>query len=177
MLRIFQEYLDILKALFTPDEICDHIDEIDLQALYYKGYRYILLDVDNTLLTYDQRNVTLQRINWIENLKSMGFNVYLVSNNLRYQRIQRVCKQLNINYALYFSLKPFVFSIKDFAETHGINLKKSIVIGDQLFTDVIMGNWLRCYTVLVDPLDKQLSFLKTMQREIELFLLKKLNIE
>ena len=90
-------------------------------------------------------------------------------------RIQRVSRQLEV-FGIHFSLKPFVWSTRNFAKRMGFDLTRSIIIGDQLFTDVIMGNWLRSYTILVDPLDKKLSFVKTVQREIELFLLRKFQV-
>ena len=67
--------------------------------------------------------------------------------------------------------KSYIF--RDLANKHNIDFKKTITIGDQLFTDVIGGNWCKTYTILVDPLDKKLSFIKTLQRELELFLIKK----
>ena len=46
------------------------------------------------------------------------------------------------------------------------------MVGDQLFTDVLIGNWLGANSVLVDPIDKRLSFFKTLQRQIELQLMR-----
>ena len=174
-MRIFQEYFSILKQLFIPDEMCEKIEDVVLDSLYFKGYKTILLDVDNTLLTYDQRIVTLQKLNWINRYKNLGFNIFLLSNNIRFNRLKHICEQINIPIGMYFALKPLSYSVRDLAYKYQFDLRKTIIIGDQLFTDVLLGNWVRSYTILIDPVDKKLSFFKTVQREIEFFLLKKIS--
>ena len=175
MLSVIRDYFSIVKELVTPDAIYEGIENVPFDSLYQKGYRTILLDVDNTLLVYNELFMTLQKVNCIQRFKAAGFRVYLTSNNSSHRRIQRVSRQLEV-FGIHFSLKPFVWSTRNFAKRMGFDLTRSIIIGDQLFTDVIMGNWLRSYTILVDPLDKKLSFVKTVQREIELFLLRKFQV-
>jgi HAD superfamily phosphatase (TIGR01668 family) len=173
--NILKDYIFIAKELFTPNELCDGVEEIILDSLYHKGYRTIFLDIDNTLITYDKRKLSLQKINWVQKCKTLGFEVFLVSNNLNHRRMRYIASQLDVEQGLYFALKPFAPGIKDLASRFQIDLATTVVIGDQLFTDVLMGNWLKCYTILVDPLDKKLSFLKTLQRDFELFLVNKLH--
>jgi len=172
MLKIFSDYLEILKELLIPCEIEEALENISLEKLAAKGYINILLDIDNTIVPPDKKIINLEKINWINKAKTMGFDVYLISNNINKRRIRKISKELNIPKGLYFALKPFPFSVKDFAKKNYINLNKTVVVGDQLLTDVLMGNWFKSYTILLDPIDKKLSFIKTLQREVELFILK-----
>jgi uncharacterized protein len=169
------EYRELLKQLCTPSEICDGVEFINIEDLYHRGFRTILLDIDNTLMTYKQKELTLQKYNWVEKLKIQGFRVFLVSNNSSKRRVQRVAKQLMLE-GLYFATKPFTFGVRELAERYGIDFNRSVVIGDQVLTDIIFGNWLQAHTILVEPLDKRLSFIKTLQREIELYVLKHLEV-
>ncbi|MFT5171442.1 MAG: HAD superfamily phosphatase (TIGR01668 family) [Candidatus Marinamargulisbacteria bacterium] len=166
------EYLSILQRLLTPNDILEGVEDIPHEHLFSRGFNTMLLDVDNTILPYHQKKISLQYINWIQKIKSFGFTVFLVSNNSSHKRIKTACLQTELT-GLYFAMKPFVFSAKELIEDHGLEAEKCIVVGDQLLTDVILGNWLRAHTVLVDPLGKKLSFVKTVQRETELFLLRK----
>ncbi|MFA5880156.1 MAG: YqeG family HAD IIIA-type phosphatase [Candidatus Margulisiibacteriota bacterium] len=175
MLKIFSDYLAILKELLIPKEIEEALEYISLEKLAAKGFVTILLDIDNTILPPDKRNIKLEKINWINKAKNMGFDVFLISNNINMRRIKKISKELNIDKGLCFALKPFPFSTKDFAKKNYINFKKTIIIGDQLLTDVLMGNWFKAHTILLDPIDKKLSFIKTLQREVELFILKSLS--
>ena len=63
-----------------PDEDVDSAYQIDYQAYYDKGYRGILFDVDNTLVEHDQP-VTIVAIELFQQLKEMGFQTCIISNN------------------------------------------------------------------------------------------------
>lgn len=166
-----QRYRDLFEAVFAPNDVFETVEDIPVKDLALEGYRTIFLDVDNTLMTYDEREVTLQIVRWVQTLKSLEFDVYLISNNSSKRRILRVAKQLEVT-GIYFALKPFSYALREWMKDHKINPKKSIIIGDQLFKDVVLGNWLRMYTILVNPIDIKKSFFKTMQREVELDILK-----
>lgn len=159
-----------MRALLTPNMVCKSIFDIPLDSLKQTGYDTLWLDVDNTIVGVDERDVSLRTQNWIVSAKSIGFNVFILSNNRSQKRIERICNQLDID-GLYKSMKPMPYSIQRMARQHRVSLRRSIVVGDQLFTDIILANWVRAYSVLVDPLDKKLSLFKTVQRELELFFL------
>ena len=162
----------IIKTLVCPNEICESVEDIDTDMLLQKGIETVYLDIDNTLVSLHQRQLSLEKIEWVESLKTQGFSVFLLSNNRSKARVQRICKQLNIK-GVYWAAKPFPFSLREVAEEQGVNLRKSAVVGDQVFTDVLVGNWVGSHSILVEPLDKRLSFIKTWQRELELAIMSK----
>lgn len=171
---IFKDYKEILKTLLLPNNMYDSVLEIPFDEFYNNGYRYMLFDVDNTLLSRDNKLLSLEYQSWIERIKDYGFTVFLISNNSSYKRIKRVADQLRVR-GLYFTFKPFSYSTRDLMKEHYIDPAKAIVIGDQILTDVMLGNWLKMHTILVDPIDKKLSFIKTLQREIELMIFDKVS--
>lgn len=173
MIWALQSLTTMVKSLLHPDMIRSHVDEIPIQELFDRGFRTLVLDVDNTLLTYSQRELSLQMMNWIHEAQSIGFRLVLLSNNSSKRRIARISRQTGLPSA-YFSMKPLSFTIREMAADYGFDLERSVFVGDQLLTDVICGNWVKGYTVLVDPIDKGVSFIKTVQREMELFLIRKL---
>lgn len=172
---MFKKYLDMIRALVTPDLYLERLDEIDLEALYLKGYRTFFLDVDNTLVSYAETKVSLQKIQWVDSAKSWGFQVFLLSNNSSHRRIQKVASQLDLK-GIYFAMKPLSYSVRELALTWNVDLKKSVFVGDKILTDVVVGNWVRGYSVLVDPLNKRDSFIRTLQRDFELYLLDRLKV-
>lgn len=171
--RLFSinELVGLLKSLLLPHEMYEGVEEIHLETLYQRGFRTVLVDIDNTLMTYEEKRVSLEKLNWIVHCKSLGFKVFAVSNNSDQRRIENVCKQLEIK-GIYFACKPFPFATRELAQDHFIDLKKTIIVGDQVFKDVAIGKWLRCYTILVEPIDVRFSLLKRVQRDIELYLLR-----
>lgn len=174
MKATLDSYITLLKHLFLPDERADSILDLDLEALYNQGIRTLLLDVDNTLLTYDDILLNLDHLNWVHRAKAIGFKLFLLSNNSSKRRIRRVAKQTQLT-GLYFSCKPFPFAVRHLLSDHKIDPQTCAVIGDQLFTDIVLANWIRAYGILVEPISKKRSFIRTLQKDIEAYLLDKLD--
>ena len=161
-----------IKKLCIPNESCDYVWEINLDDLKAKGLKTLFVDLDSTLLAHDQRFLSLKHLNWIQTCKEYGFEVVILSNNRSRRRVKRALDQIQCN-GMYMACKPFTFCIHYLVRKYNIDLSTSVVIGDQLFKDVIVGNWLKLHTVLVKPLDLRLSFLFRLQKELEYFILRK----
>lgn len=168
---LLNRYRKLLVAVFAPTDVYETVEDIPIKDYAMEGYQTVFLDVDNTLMTYDEKEVSLQIVRWVQTLKNLKFSVYLVSNNLNKRRIKKVANQLEVT-GIYFALKPFSYALREWLRVHRINPKKCIIIGDQLFKDVVLGNWLRMASILVNPIDIKKSFFKTAQREIELNILR-----
>ena len=171
--RLIKRYLPLFEAVLAPNDVFETVEEIPMKDYALQGYNTVFLDVDNTLMTYEEKEVSLQIIRWVQIVKTLGFTVYIVSNNTSKRRIERVAKQLEVT-GLYFALKPFTYAMREWLKDHKINPRKSMIIGDQLFKDVILGNWLRMSSILVNPIDIKKSFFKTAQRELELDILREI---
>jgi|AACY02.13.fsa_nt_gi HAD superfamily (subfamily IIIA) phosphatase, TIGR01668 len=169
------DYSTILESLLVPNEYYDSITEIELAYHSQKGFDTLILDIDNTLITYEEKELSLQYYNWIQSAKLLGFKLYLISNNSKPRRMKHVFDQLKLT-GLYFACKPFTFSTKEFMIDNAIDPSKTIVIGDQLFKDVILGNWLQSYTILVKPMSLAGVFFQTIQFEFEKYLLRKFGV-
>ncbi len=167
-------YIDIVRELVQPDQWVHSVLDIHPDRLVSNGYTSVFLDVDNTLMSYNQYKVGLQHFNWVLGLKSAGLKVFLLSNNSRKARILRVSNQLTVN-GIYFACKPLSYSIRTLAELEGLDLSSSLIIGDQIVTDVALGKWLKMHTILVEPVDKHSSTIKSIQHSIERAFLKWIN--
>ncbi len=164
-------YKTILQDLILPNFHYKTVLNIPLESLYNEGLRTILIDVDNTILPRSRKDLSLQFANWVEKAKSIGFAFYLVSNNSSYRRIKRICKQVNVS-GIHFACKPLPFSTRAFMKKNNLSAKESLFIGDQILTDIVVGNWLRCTSILVDPFDQELSIIKAIQHDVEQTLVK-----
>jgi uncharacterized protein len=160
------DYKRIIQDFLLPKKHYKTVLEIPLEALYKDGFRTILTDVDNTILPRSQKELSLQFANWVEKAKSIGFDFYLISNNSRYRRINKICKQVDVS-GIHFACKPLTFSTRAFMKKHSLTPKETLFIGDQMLTDVIVGNWLKCTSILVDPFDNELSLIKAIQNNVE----------
>ncbi len=159
--------------MVSPNMIVSSLEEIAILPLIQKGYTSLLLDLDDTVVPHHTNQVSLQKIQWLEQAKSFGLHTWALSNNSSQYRVSKICTQLGIQ-GLYFAMKPLPFSAKELLQDHHIDPKNCLVIGDKLFTDIFLGNWLGAFTILVEPLTKKVSLATTLRRNIELFVVERL---
>ena len=64
-----------------PDRIFDDIYKITPDFLAKEGIRALILDIDNTLVTYDDPKPTASVREWLDSMKRAGIEAAFVSNN------------------------------------------------------------------------------------------------
>ena len=126
---------------------------VDIKKLLAMQITNVFLDLDNTLANPYVETPSIEIKNFLQNLIDNSLNVYVVSNNHE-PRVKKFLEGLNIKY-LYEVKKPKTKRLLDFIDTHNIDLSKSIYIGDQIMTDVLVANKLNIKVILVEPLTKQ----------------------
>ncbi|MBE3555990.1 MAG: YqeG family HAD IIIA-type phosphatase [Firmicutes bacterium] len=133
-----------------PDLFVASLLQIDVDTLAKEEIKGVLCDLDNTMLPYNEMNINQALAQWVNGFLGNGFRFAIVSNN-HVPRVLPVAEALHV--AGYADVhKPFVRILRDIIKSWEIPPKQIAVIGDQLFTDVMAGNRLGCYTVLVTPL-------------------------
>ena len=66
-----------------PDRYYKTINDIPYNELYDKGFRLILTDLDNTLISYKETDPTEELYSWLKMVTDIGFEVIIVSNSKR----------------------------------------------------------------------------------------------
>jgi len=89
--------------------------------------------------------------NWVINSKNY-FYIYLFSNNPSRDRINLIAKQLDLEYTSSGG-KPFKRKLKNIIDKIPYSSNEIAIIGDRVFTDILVGNRLGMYTILVDSID------------------------
>ncbi len=144
------------------------IPELPIQNLIDMGIRAILLDVDGTLLPGKSTDVPQKVRDWVFEAKK-DFSIHLISNNPSKKRISSVAEQLGgINF-IYGAAKPRKHSLLKVLKQLGLKTNKIAIIGDRFFTDILVGNRIGLYTILVKPVHKsdQLINKKEIVQKIE----------
>jgi len=153
------------KMKLYPDAYFSKVEEITIEFLQENEIKALILDVDNTLIDY-QQNLSENVIKWVKELKGQGIKFYILSNTNNKAKVEKVSNKLDIP---YFNLakKPLK---KGFLKTRNVlNEKEENIgaIGDQIFTDIIGGNRCNMFTILVDPIDKKDYWYTAWKRPIE----------
>lgn len=167
-------HLLLKTTQFIPSEFHHSFFEIDFESLFKQGYRFIITDLDNTLISYDESLPTNEIRQSFTQLKDMGFSIVLLSNN-HTNRIDVFCEALDVDgYAN--AKKPFKSGFqKAFDSMPQADKSKTVIIGDQLMTDIWGANRFGCYSILVNPLKKKTEKWYTkINRKIEQKMIQKI---
>ena len=125
------------------------ISQSELQKI---GINCLLLDVDGTLINRNSTNIPKAVKNWVSESKKL-FSLYLISNNPSKKRIAKIAKELNLRYK-YNASKPRKKMILNVIKEVNYEVKNIAIIGDRIFTDIIVGNRCNIKTILVKRLNK-----------------------
>jgi len=125
---------------------------ISQSELSNKGIHSLLLDVDGTLLNRKSNMIPKAVKNWIRESKKL-FSLYLISNNPSKKRIAKIAKELNLKYK-YNASKPRNKVTLSAIKEMGSEPKNIAIIGDRIFTDIIVGNRCNIKTILVKRLSR-----------------------
>ncbi|MEO0535991.1 MAG: YqeG family HAD IIIA-type phosphatase [Cyanobacteria bacterium P01_A01_bin.123] len=110
----------------------------------------LVLDVDETLVPFNERNITDEVRSWLISLKPL-VRLWLVSNNLNQTRIRRIADSLGVPY-ITGAGKPSRRKLRRATNAMNLPIHRVAMVGDRLFTDVLAGNRLGMFTILVDPM-------------------------
>ncbi len=143
------------------------LEEVDLDELKSAGKTLILLDVDNTLLPWRSEEIPEQAKAWVENAKGMGFRLCVLSNTRHPERLQRICGLLGIEF-IRDKFKPSTRMYKLALEKYGATVAESVMLGDQLLTDIWGANRTGIDAVWIKPIHRR-EFIGTrvVSRSIE----------
>ncbi len=114
--------------------------QIDLEQIHKSGIKGIILDLDNTIISEDDRYLSPGAEDWLTRAKLAGLNLFILSNGKRQYRVKFWSHRLNIP-ALSPAKKPFPAAFRQAIYSMKLTPKSVVVIGDSLHTDMI-GAWL-----------------------------------
>jgi HAD superfamily phosphatase (TIGR01668 family) len=132
------------------DHHAETLPDVPLDLLTEAGIRGIVVDLDNTVCAYHQPELAPGVADWVASARRRGFALVLVSNNFS-ERVGAIGAQLGIP-VVPNALKPLPFAFLRALKLLGTPRRDTIVIGDQLFTDVLGAKLLGMRTILTKPL-------------------------
>lgn len=151
--------------LLTPEMYAESIFEIDLEKLKQNNINGLIIDIDNTLVAWDIKYASEDTKKWLLSLLEQGFTVCLVSNNSE-DRVVQFNEELKLP-AIHRAKKPRRGAYRKAMEYMGTQIDTTAIIGDQIFTDILGGNRMGIYTVLVIPIESKEFWWTTLVRRVE----------
>ena len=153
-----------MLEIFYPDNEAESAYTIDYDALYAKGYRGIIFDIDNTLVPHgapaDERAVAL-----FSRLHGTGFQTVLLSNN-KEPRVRTFNDGVRSRY-IFKAGKPGREGYLKAMELMGTDAGSTFFVGDQLFTDIWGAKRAGIVTWLVKPIHPREEIQIVLKRRLE----------
>ncbi|MEO1144941.1 MAG: YqeG family HAD IIIA-type phosphatase [Cyanobacteria bacterium J06638_22] len=137
--------------LLQPDLVLGKpIVDLHPELVTQQGLKGMVLDVDETLVPMTTRATSDELQAWVEEMRSQ-VKLWLVSNNTSRTRISTIANALDLPY-MSGARKPSRRKLRQASEAMDLPVEQVAMVGDRLFTDVLAGNRLGMYTILVEPM-------------------------
>lgn len=162
-------------ALLRPGRYVRAVTSVDLRALRASGKRVLLLDRDNTLVPRDTHVAPPEVLAWLAQARELGFALCLVSNNWA-KNVRPDAEAFGASF-ISRAAKPLPFALWTALRRCGAARREAVLVGDQVFTDVLGANLAGVDCILVCPqAEKDLAHTLAL-RHLEARVLKNVPLE
>ncbi len=151
--------------LLQPRLSVSSVFDVDLDDLVNRGYRGLIMDLDNTLVAWNHPEVPKTLKLWLKDVSHRNIEMCIVSNNLS-QRVEEFSTKIGVSF-IAKAAKPRRRAFRQAMRKMGTYAETTAVIGDQVFTDILGGNRLQLYTILVHPLATEEFWTTRLVRKLE----------
>ena len=142
-------------SLFYPTIYRRRITDLSVELMHRLGVQGILLDVDNTLTPHDDPTVDASILAWLDTMRQAGFLLTVVSNNSD-ERVRPFAEKLGLGYQAK-AAKPLPHGYRAAARAMGFSPRHCLVVGDQIFTDILGANLAGMPSVLLEPIEPEVK--------------------
>jgi HAD superfamily (subfamily IIIA) phosphatase, TIGR01668 len=129
----------------------DFIAQLPLEALRAQGKTLLLADLDNTLAAYGQAEPDEALMVWKAALEAAGLRLFVLSNSRSKTRAAIFCTALGVPFIAHAG-KPRVASFHRALEQMGATAAETVMLGDQIFTDIWGANRAGIESILFKPI-------------------------
>lgn len=137
----------------TPTYRLRTVLELTPQWVEREGIAALLLDVDCTLKRYLESRLAPEVVQWCDRLRGAGVKLCLVSNGGG-RRLKPLADDIAIP-LVALAMKPLPFGCRRALRLLSVPRDRALMVGDQLFADVLAGRWAGVRTALVEPLSPE----------------------
>ena len=158
-------------SLIKATQYISAVEHISIENLVQQGIKLVLLDRDNTCVPRDTKVAPPQVSEWFEKAHAAGLTLCLISNNIHLDEVQRSATELGIE-GEGFACKPLPRALSAAMKRFSVSKEQTVMVGDQIFTDIVAGNLAGVSTILVKPQSTEDLWYTNIIRHVERRILK-----
>ncbi len=129
---------------------------VSLGRLMDESIQGIIIALDNTIISEDDRYISPYAITWIALAKKLGFKLFILSNGHR-DRVTYWSEYLQIP-AIQSARKPYPAAFSSAMAAMDLAPRQVVVIGDSLLTDLLGARLVGCPHIQVASLPHPLKW-------------------
>lgn len=157
---------------YIPDIYQKNIYTIDYDKLLNRNIKCLLFDLDNTIVPSNCKEVPKKAKELFASLKQKGFNIIIFTNSPMF-RLKIFKEALNVE-GCSSAHKPHTKKLKKILGKYNYDISEVAIIGDQMMTDILVGNKVGITTILINQVSKKDFILTRINRHFEKKIQKKL---
>ena len=127
--------------------------------------------MDNTLSMHGNPCAEAGVSEWLCEMRALGIKMRVVSNNTN-KRVAPLAAKLGLSFTAN-GAKPLTFGITRAMKAMNAGKSETLVVGDQIFTDIMAGNLKGVRTVLVEPFHLENTWTFKLKRRLESLVFKR----
>ena len=151
---------------FIADHVCPRAVDLSPALLADLGVSLLMADLDNTLIPYTMSLPTDELHAWRDSLADHGVTLFVTSNNRHPDRVINFCRALDVPY-ITRARKPRREGFDRVLDIMGVTPDRAVMIGDQIFTDVLGAHRAGIRAVLVRPITLKRYPLRALRYVLE----------
>jgi len=143
-----------VRKILSPDIWLDNVKGLHVEHLIRKGVDVFVFDFDNTLAPWHSCEISDDVKRFLKSIQDCG-GIVIIASNGKPRNIE-----MNGAVFLWRTGKPLA-----------VKLRRYLIVGDQIFTDVLTGKFLKVLTAKVKPISTKeffgTRFLRLIEKVIE----------
>ena len=148
-----------------PDYNLKNIYEINFEELKKQGIKCIMFDLDSTVMMSKSASFTPETLDWFKTFIN-DFEVAIISNNTKDDYIKNAsdiapCRVIGK------AKKPNPKVAKAYLDEIGVKPSEAVMVGDRPLTDILVGKFLGCKTILVGSINPNENIPTKLVRALE----------
>ena len=137
----------MMLEIFVPDLYIRDYRDLNLEELKGKGIKALVIDIDNTLVPFDVAAPDADAAAFLQAVLDSGIKPVIISNNHEL-RVRSFAEGVGADY-VFDAGKPGIGGYTKAMLATGSVPETTMMVGDQLFTDIWGANRSGVYSVLV----------------------------
>ncbi len=133
-----------------PQGFTTDITTLQASSLKSKGIALVLADLDNTLVSYGGTEPPEKIVAWKNALAQENIPLFILSNSRKPGRVEDFAQKLQVPYKTRAG-KPRKSAFADVLAQYQVQPQQTLMVGDQIFTDILGATSMGIPAVLVRP--------------------------